>query len=76
MIIKKNRAPMVEFSELSPGEVFIEMVDGEEFIEMKTSPIEEVDGSIWNTVSLSDGTMYYTKPTKHVLRVAAELNIL
>lgn len=76
MIIKKTKAPMVEFGELEPGEVFIEMVDGEEFVEMKTHPITEEDGSIWNTVSLSDGTMYYTKPTKQVIRVSAELNIL
>ena len=76
MVIKKNRAPMVEFGELEPGEVFIERVDGEEFVEMKTHPIEEDDGSIWNTVSLCDGMMYYTKPTKQVVRVSAELNIL
>lgn len=29
----------------------------------------------WNCVSLNDGTIYYTKPTRQVCRVFAELNI-
>ena len=76
MVIKKNKPSMVEFGELAPGDVFVEMIDGEEFVEMKVAAVTEDDGVTWNCVSLADGTAYYTKPTKQVCRVIAELNIL
>lgn len=76
MIIKKNKPSMVEFGELALGDVFVEMVNGEELVQMKVAPVTADDGITWNCVSLDDGTVYYTKPTKQVYRVSAELNIL
>ena len=75
MIIKKEKPQMVEFGELSPGDVFIEMVNGEELVQMKITPITEEDSPTWNSITLDDGTVYHTKPDKKVYRVVAELNI-
>ena len=74
MIIKKSKAPMVEFGELSPGDVFIEMVDGEEMVQMKTECVEE-DDVFYNTVNLAWGKLFHTKASTKVYRVVAELNI-
>lgn len=76
MIIKKQKAPMVEFGELSEGDVFIEMVDGEEMIQMKIFPIQEDVGTTYNSIDLLYGEPGYTKPDCKVYRVVAELNIL
>lgn len=76
MVIKKNKPPMVEFDELAPGDVFVEMINGEELVQMKIDTIAANNDMLWNCVSLDNGTAYYTKPTKQVCRVVAELNIL
>ena len=76
MIIKKNKAPMVEFGELCVGDVFIEMVDGEEMVQMKIAPIQEDDGTTYNSIDLRWGEGCYTKADRKVYRVVAELHIL
>lgn len=75
MIIKKNNPSLVEFDELAPGDVFVEIVNGKELVQMKIAPVTADDGITWNCVSLDDGTVYYTKPTRQVCWVVAELNI-
>lgn len=76
MIIKKPKAPTVEFGELSIGDVFIEMVDGEEYVQMKITPIQEADGTVHNSVGMEYGVTCYTSADRKVYRVVAELNIL
>ena len=76
MIIKKQKAPMVEFGELSAGDVFIRMVCDVELIQMKISTIQEDNGTTYNSIDLLEGEACYTKPDCKVYRVVAELNIL
>lgn len=75
MIIKKEKSQMVEFGELNIGDVFIEMVNGEEIVQMKISPIQEDDGTTYNSIDLSWGEACYTTVDRKVYRVFAELVI-
>ena len=74
MIIKKEKSQMVEFGELSPGDVFIEMVNNEELVQMKIEGVTE-DDVFFNSVDLVWGKMLHTKASTKVYRVVAELNI-
>ena len=75
-IVDMRKKQTARFDSLDIGVVFIENCDGEEYVQMKIRHLEDVDGDVFNAVSLSTGEPYYIEPDTVVEIVDTELRIV
>lgn len=73
-ITRRDKGIYKELGELEEGEVFIEEVDDAEYVQMKLNPFD-VEGELFNAVSLVTGEIYGIDPHTQVRVVNAELII-